>query len=63
VVSISRRIGHHSPNVMFGTYGHLFRNTDVAAAKARSPLFGGNWVAIRWQFRLCSPGANVAQID
>jgi integrase len=34
VVAISRRIGHGSPNVTLGTYGHLFRNTDVAAANA-----------------------------
>ena len=34
VVAVSRRIGHGSPKVTLGTYGHLFRNTDVAAANA-----------------------------
>lgn len=34
VIAISRRIGHSSPTVTLNTYGHLFRNTDAAAATA-----------------------------
>src|SRR5262245_33129300 len=34
VVAISRRIGHSSPTVTLNTYGHLFLNTDAAAANA-----------------------------
>ena len=34
VVTISRRIGHSSPTVTLNTYGHLYKNTDAAAANA-----------------------------
>ena len=34
VVTISRRIGHSKPTVTLNTYGHLFKNTDTAAAAA-----------------------------
>ena len=34
VLAISRRIGHSSPTVTLGTYGHMFRNADTAAATA-----------------------------
>jgi integrase len=34
VVTISRRLGHSSPNVTLGTYAHLFTHTDTAAASA-----------------------------
>jgi integrase len=34
VIAISHRIGHSSPSVTLNTYGHLFRNTDAAAANA-----------------------------
>ena len=34
VVAISRRIGHSKPTVTLNTYGHLFKNTDAAAAAA-----------------------------
>jgi integrase len=34
VVTISRRLGHSSPNVTLGTYAHLFAHPDTAAASA-----------------------------
>jgi integrase len=34
VVSVSRRLGHSSPVITLGTYAHLFRETDAAAAEA-----------------------------
>jgi integrase len=34
VVAISRRLGHGSPNVTLGVYGHLFKRDDSAAAAA-----------------------------
>jgi integrase len=34
VVSVSRRLGHSSPVITLGTYAHLFRETDTAAAEA-----------------------------
>jgi hypothetical protein len=34
VLTISRRIGHASPVVTLGIYGHLFSETDRTAAKA-----------------------------
>jgi integrase len=34
VLTISRRLGHGSPGITLGVYGHLFSNTDAAAAKA-----------------------------
>jgi integrase len=34
IVVISRRLGHGSPNVTLGTYGHLFKRDDKAAASA-----------------------------
>jgi integrase len=34
VLKISRRLGHGSPNVTLGVYGHLFNNDDSDAARA-----------------------------
>jgi hypothetical protein len=34
VLTISRRIGHASPVVTLGIYGHLFSEADRTAAKA-----------------------------
>ena len=34
VVLISRRLGHGSPHVTLGVYGHLFKRDDTAAARA-----------------------------
>jgi integrase len=34
VVTISRRLGHSSPNVTLGTYAHFFRQQDDKAARA-----------------------------
>ena len=40
VLSISRRLGHGSPDITLGVYGHLFKPDDRAAA-AIDDLFGG----------------------
>jgi integrase len=34
VVTVSRRLGHASPNITLSVYAHLFSKTDVAAAEA-----------------------------
>jgi integrase len=34
ILTISRRLGHGSPTVTLSVYGHLFSNTDAAAADA-----------------------------
>jgi len=31
ILTISRRLGHGSPAITLGVYGHLFSNTDAAA--------------------------------
>ena len=33
VLTISRRLGHGSPTITLGVYGHLFTNTDDRAAE------------------------------
>lgn len=33
VLTISRRLGHGSPSITLGVYGHLFSNTDARAAE------------------------------
>jgi hypothetical protein len=33
-LTISRRLGHGTPAFTLATYGHLFANTDAAAAAA-----------------------------
>jgi integrase len=32
ILTISRRLGHGSPTITLGVYGHLFANTDERAA-------------------------------
>ena len=48
VLTISRRLGHGSPAITLGVYGHMFANTDDRAAQAIDALFarvfGGNSV-------------------
>jgi integrase len=40
VLTISRRLGHASPTITLGVYGHLFSNTDDRAALAMDAAFG-----------------------
>jgi len=39
VMTISRRLGHGSPSIMLGVYGHLFPNTDDRAAEIMEASF------------------------
>jgi integrase len=39
VLTISRRLGHGSPVITLGVYGHLFPNTDDRAAASIEALF------------------------
>jgi integrase len=39
VLTVSRRIGHANPTLTLNTYGHLFRNTDQAAADLTEAMF------------------------
>jgi integrase len=39
VLTISRRLGHASPTITLGIYGHLFSNTDDRAAQVIEELF------------------------
>lgn len=39
VLTISRRIGHASPAITLGVYGHMFRNTDAKAAEIMEATF------------------------
>ena len=41
VLTISRRLGHGSPTITLGVYGHLFSNTDDEAARIMERAFGG----------------------
>jgi integrase len=40
VLTISRRLGHGSPMITLGVYGHLFSNTDDRAAQVMEAAFG-----------------------
>jgi integrase len=40
VLTISRRLGHGSPTITLGVYGHLFSNTDDRAAQVIEAAFG-----------------------
>jgi integrase len=40
IMTISRKIGHSSPVVTLGVYGHLFDNGDSLAASAIEASFG-----------------------
>ena len=39
VLTISRRLGHASPTITLGVYGHLFSNTDDRAAEIVEEAF------------------------
>jgi integrase len=41
VLTISRRLGHGSPNITLSVYGHLFENTDGQAARVIDAAFAG----------------------
>jgi integrase len=40
VVTISKRLGHSSPNITLSVYAHLFSNDDARAAKAINDALG-----------------------
>jgi integrase len=40
VLAISRRLGHGSPAITLGVYGHLFPGIDDRAASAIESVFG-----------------------
>jgi integrase len=40
VLTISRRLGHGSPVITLGVYGHLFKTDDRAAAIMEAALTG-----------------------
>jgi integrase len=39
VLTISRRIGHASPEITLRVYGHLFTNTDARVAEIMEATF------------------------
>jgi integrase len=39
VLTISRRLGHASPTITLGVYGHLYSNTDDRAAQVMEAMF------------------------
>ena len=39
VLTISRRLGHGSPAITLGVYGHLFKNSDDRAAEIVEAAF------------------------
>jgi hypothetical protein len=39
VLTISRRLGHGSPMITLGAYGHLFSNTDARAGEIMETTF------------------------
>jgi integrase len=41
-LTISRRLGHGTPAFTLATYGHLFANTDAAAARVLDAALGRN---------------------
>ena len=45
ILTISPRLGHASPTITLGTYGHLIHGTDDQAAKIMDQAFGSNRVA------------------
>jgi integrase len=40
ILTISRRLGHASPSITLGTYGHLIHGADDQAAKIMDQAFG-----------------------
>jgi integrase len=45
VLTISRRLGHSSPTITLGVYGHLIHGTDERAAQIMDAAFGSKMVA------------------
>ena len=45
ILTISRRLGHSSPTITLGVYGHLVSGTDDRAAAIIEQAFGSNSVA------------------
>ncbi|MGA7609049.1 MAG: tyrosine-type recombinase/integrase, partial [Xanthobacteraceae bacterium] len=39
ILTISRRLGHASPTITLGVYGHLVSNTDDRAAQVMEAMF------------------------
>jgi integrase len=42
VLTVSRRLGHGSPNITLSVYGHMFPNTDDRAAQIMEATFSGS---------------------
>jgi integrase len=47
ILTISRRLGHASPTITLGTYGHIIHGADDQAAKIMDQAFGSKAVADR----------------
>jgi len=47
ILTISRRLGHSSPTITLGVYGHLIAGTDDRAAQVMDAAFGSKMVASR----------------
>ena len=45
ILTISRRLGHSSPTITLGVYGHLIAGTDDRAAQIMEAAFGSKMVA------------------
>jgi integrase len=45
ILTISRRLGHSSPTITLGVYGHLIHGTDDRAAQIMEQAFGSKMVA------------------
>ena len=45
ILTISRRLGHSSPTITLGVYGHLIHGTDDRAAQIMEAVFGSKMVA------------------
>jgi len=45
ILTISRRLGHSSPSITLGVYGHLIHGTDDRAAQIMEVAFGSKMVA------------------
>ena len=45
ILTISRRLGHSSPTITLGVYGHLIHGTDDRAAQVMDAVFGSKMVA------------------
>jgi integrase len=49
VLTISRRLGHGSPAITLGVYGHLFENTDARAAEVTAVWLGGKMLGAEYR--------------